>query len=166
MKLPFTLAALLALAATSPVQAMPIKFTISGGFSATFWLDTEAVPDFSDPEWGVGYVSVPGFSGTPSGTASIQFFPDAKFGGLLIADPDSIDWLLEATGPQLYTGPETDPKFLLGSFDLTGLSTPGDYTITIEAIPEPATWAMMIGGFAMAGAALRRRQQTVRYIAA
>lgn len=28
------------------------------------------------------------------------------------------------------------------------------------AVPEPATWAMMIGGFALSGAALRRRRQT------
>ena len=33
-----------------------------------------------------------------------------------------------------------------------GSDTPG------SAVPEPATWAMMIAGFGMAGAALRRRQ--------
>ena len=32
------------------------------------------------------------------------------------------------------------------------------------AVPEPATWAMLIGGFAMVGGAMRRRQKlTVRY---
>lgn len=30
-----------------------------------------------------------------------------------------------------------------------------------SAVPEPATWAMMISGFAMAGMALRRRRTTV-----
>jgi hypothetical protein len=31
---------------------------------------------------------------------------------------------------------------------------------TAAAVPEPATWALMIGGFAMAGAAARRRTRT------
>jgi hypothetical protein len=30
------------------------------------------------------------------------------------------------------------------------------------AVPEPASWAMMIGGFALAGAALRRRRRMLR----
>jgi hypothetical protein len=32
------------------------------------------------------------------------------------------------------------------------------FTLTSGAVPEPASWAMMIGGFALAGAAMRRRQ--------
>jgi hypothetical protein len=30
-------------------------------------------------------------------------------------------------------------------------------------VPEPATWAMMIGGFALAGAAMRRRATALRF---
>ena len=30
------------------------------------------------------------------------------------------------------------------------------------AVPEPATWGMMIGGFAIAGVAMRRRKAPVR----
>jgi len=32
-----------------------------------------------------------------------------------------------------------------------------------QPVPEPATWAMMIGGFALAGAAMRRRRMAVRF---
>lgn len=34
------------------------------------------------------------------------------------------------------------------------------YLAEAPAIPEPATWAMMIGGFALVGAAMRRRRAT------
>jgi hypothetical protein len=162
MKLPMTFTAIAALLAAAPASATVLSFTISGDYSAAFQIDTSAAPDYSDPDYGVGYASVPGFSGTLSGTANIQFFPTAMSGGILIADPDSIDWLLEATGPQLYNGPETAPVFHTGTFALTGLSTPGSFSLTIApvsaAVPEPASWALMISGFGLAGAALRRRQ--------
>ena len=57
-------------------------------------------------------------------------------------------------------------------FNGQGLSfLTADYFITLNlitraadpAVPEPATWAMMIGGFALAGAAMRRRKATVRF---
>ncbi|GAA0487365.1 hypothetical protein GCM10009096_32800 [Parasphingorhabdus litoris] len=41
-------------------------------------------------------------------------------------------------------------------------SDPGDYIRVLTAapaVPEPATWAMMIGGFGLVGGALRRRRK-------
>lgn len=35
----------------------------------------------------------------------------------------------------------------------------------LSAVPEPTTWAMMIGGFAMVGTSLRRRRTTVAFAA-
>jgi len=37
--------------------------------------------------------------------------------------------------------------------------------VSLQAVPEPATWAMMIGGFALVGASMRRRvsQANVRF---
>jgi hypothetical protein len=61
----------------------------------------------------------------------------------------------------------------LGAFDAIGwnlnvdaLANPG-YTYTsaqayTAAVPEPATWAMMIAGFGVAGGALRRSRRTTR----
>ena len=34
--------------------------------------------------------------------------------------------------------------------------------VSLTAVPEPATWAMMIGGFALIGAAMRRRSAPVQ----
>ena len=69
---------------------------------------------------------------------------------------------------------------LTGSFDangtvsfsnviLQGYNTPAGDTYSIywdnlnSAVPEPATWAMMIGGFALAGAAMRRKKAVVAF---
>ena len=41
----------------------------------------------------------------------------------------------------------------------------GQLTATIAAVPEPATWAMMIGGIGFAGGALRNRRQIVMRLA-
>ena len=38
----------------------------------------------------------------------------------------------------------------------------GTLAFAVSAIPEPATWAMMIGGFGMVGGAMRRRKAQVR----
>jgi hypothetical protein len=36
-------------------------------------------------------------------------------------------------------------------------------SLSISAVPEPTSWAMMIGGFALAGAAMRRRRTSVSF---
>jgi hypothetical protein len=58
-----------------------------------------------------------------------------------------------------------------GTFTATSLSTDLRFTfrqdpayyyvdaVSVAAVPEPATWAMMIGGFGIAGMALRRRRR-------
>ncbi|THD57392.1 MAG: PEP-CTERM sorting domain-containing protein [Phenylobacterium sp.] len=60
--------------------------------------------------------------------------------------------------------------FDTGLFGLSGGSRGGDVvTATFDwqndpfnaaAVPEPASWALMIGGLGMAGATLRRRRAT------
>ncbi len=42
----------------------------------------------------------------------------------------------------------------------------GRIAFNINAVPEPATWAMMIGGFALTGAALRRRRRDTAVVSA
>ena len=49
------------------------------------------------------------------------------------------------------------PGNLLGNL-LCGLSGLLDNNANIAAVPEPATWALMILGFGLLGTALRRRQ--------
>ena len=47
-------------------------------------------------------------------------------------------------------------KLQLDNITVTSLNAAG-------AVPEPATWAMMIGGFGLMGASLRRRRVSVRF---
>jgi hypothetical protein len=55
--------------------------------------------------------------------------------------------------------------------EIVNISDPGglgfdDFTFTVGgsgAVPEPATWAMMIGGFALVGASMRRRRTAVSF---
>ena len=74
-----------------------------------------------------------------------------------------------------YTIGDTDQTYLYGITDLLSATTtrpageqftqlaiaPADSTfkgVAFAPVPEPATWALMLGGFGVAGAALRRRR--------
>jgi hypothetical protein len=47
----------------------------------------------------------------------------------------------------------------------TSIFTLGAVTIPAPAVPEPATWAMMLGGFGLLGGAVRRRNRQSRVTA-
>lgn len=73
----------------------------------------------------------------------------------------------------LATNPSAQPIFKLGTFLLSTYPRNGaarqpiqNYTVTIAngaitAVPEPASWALMITGFGAVGAAFRRRRVAV-----
>ncbi|MGL4543344.1 MAG: PEPxxWA-CTERM sorting domain-containing protein [Polymorphobacter sp.] len=48
-----------------------------------------------------------------------------------------------------------------GSSQSTGYQQFGIDNVVLQAVPEPAAWALMITGFALTGGALRRRRQTL-----
>ena len=52
----------------------------------------------------------------------------------------------------------TRPSADIAYFRISGGDTYGVNRIVLDAVPEPATWAMMIGGIGLAGGALRRRR--------
>jgi PEP-CTERM motif-containing protein len=70
-------------------------------------------------------------------------------------DPDTETWEIESIF--LGAGPHT----LYVNGDVVGSSHNGSYVgnLNIAAVPEPATWAMMLIGFGAMGLALRRRRQ-------
>jgi hypothetical protein len=78
-------------------------------------------------------------------------FPSFNFNGLTarstfgFTTADAFFTLTTKNNPDNQPGGSGTPVFTLGQ-----VSVP-------NAVPEPATWAMMIGGFGLAGAAMRRR---------
>ena len=73
--------------------------------------------------------------------------------------PHNGDWLASATNRRLSINFDHSDNVGALRFSSSGVAFEFD-TIAAgaAAVPEPANWAMMIGGFGMIGAAMRRRQ--------
>jgi len=61
---------------------------------------------------------------------------------------------------------DADPQFALdnpGYGGFSSLLSNGKTVVGVSNAPEPASWAMMLGGFGLIGGALRRRRTAVRF---
>jgi len=69
----------------------------------------------------------------------------------------------QATSSQILVIGDGSGSTLTGSGSMTVLSASLDNgsTANLSLVPEPGTWALMIGGFGLAGAAARRRSGRV-----
>lgn len=117
----------------------------------------------------VSFTNVAGtFNGvsTSSNVASSITFGTGAFSALGVSAPGF--GFGSFAGPNLFNGSTTSPMFNLGTFNLgqvmTGAGTGGG-RLTISqapasAVPEPATWAMLLAGFGMVGYGMRRRRVT------
>jgi len=165
-----SLLAAVAAAALVPASADAalLTFTITGDYQASFTIDSN--PTLNEYIGGTGLVlwNVAVAAEGATGPADIGFFDASLGGGLSIIDYSDFSPFFVADGPQLYSGTVRAPVFGIGTFELTEYEGTGRYTLTIAeagaaAVPEPASWAMMIAGFGLAGTALRRRPRvTVR----
>lgn len=100
--------------------------------------------------------------------AQLSFLIDGEAAGspLVAGSPGSLAPLTWYTFTTTFTSGDTGGATPL-AFEFRGLgSTAADFAIdnvTMSAVPEPATWALMIGGFGLAGMQLRRRRSTVSF---
>ena len=155
-----------ALAATlsAPAHAALLNFTLTGSRDATFQLDSNPMPDiFSSSVFGdqIQFANVDGTFGGVDGTAPSIGFGSGVFASLNING--TALGFTQFAGPALFSGTAAAPVFSTGVFNLTSIVS-GSSTLTISeaagagVVPEPGAWALMIGGFGLTGAMLRRRR--------
>jgi len=155
--------AALALIGSSPANAAQLFFDFDGidpTQNASWSFDSNPNPGLhSDEFFSIFSVSVIGLDGIAA--RSVNFYTTSAWGGFNFNST-----AFDALGPQLFTGSTAALTFSEGIFELysdNGASRPlGTLTIS-SAVPEPATWAMMLIGFLAVGGTLRnaRRKQNV-----
>ncbi len=151
------LVATAALSYAVPSAAAPpatYYFNLTGAATFNWALPASPTPTTSDVNnFQLTGVNVNGVS------SSFLFFNDLSGGGFLLNRGLTS---ISTNSATLFTGPTSAPTFTLGSFPMT--SGPDNYNLTISAtgaVPEPASWAMLIAGFGLTGAAMRRRRSAV-----
>lgn len=164
-------AATSAFAVAAPAHAETLIFDFVGNNgvrSFNFMLEQGQTPDSSSTFSGANRVNFNNLAGTFTGAGgTTNVASNVNFGSSFFAPI-----IVNATGfgpgifsgPDLFNGSRTTPIFNLGIFQLNQTTGVGG-TLTISqvqaAVPEPATWAMMILGFGIIGFGLRRRKQNV-----
>lgn len=116
-------------------------------------------------DWSVVPESGPGFGDT--------YFEDNMLGYRAGAHAIAIDFQsfgsTQSSGCCEWSGSEWVPydeyfkrtSLLFADIDFAAGDAPITVTVSVAAVPEPATWAMMIVGFGLSGAALRRSRRAV-----
>ncbi len=145
-----------------PANAAPLLFNFSGpSGTASFQLDSSPKPDFASSFIGsdqFGFNNVAGTFGGKPGTASVVSFGNDIFSSLSITAANL--GFTQFSSPTLFTGLPAAPMFTTGTFTLINPFF-GNGTLNIStaatAVPEPATWALMLVGFGAMGVAMRRR---------
>lgn len=145
------------------------QFQLTGDYTASWQLESTISPNaVANGAYFSVYDVVGDFPGAVLGVVDLRFYNSALDGGLAIDDFFGFNVLVLADGAQLYTGPESNPTFLLGSFALTDFYGSGDtYNLTITDldappvdVPEPASLALLMGGLGLMAASKKRRQRT------
>ncbi len=149
--------------ATGAAQASTLKFSYSesGGIDFSFEQSSNPTPIFSFPG-ALTQVPVSDWTGNIGPYSSIVWW-SATDSGMF----ETVDGLYSVVGrQQVYSGPESAPAFAPGVFAGTDATNGLSGTLTVTAVPEASTWAMMLVGFAGLGFAGTRTSRKAASVAA
>ena len=164
-------------ATTYPIGTIPQFYITSGtpfstSISANFGngYDTLGVTAFDDSFT----FTIPNHNGVGSGSISTSFTSPANH--LVITDlyVNGTHYVVPSTGSGQELTLSGTPIFMgvlntirvVGFTGLRGGSFSGTATFAATSVPEATTWAMMLGGFGLVGAAMRRRRTSVSFAGA
>ncbi|HWJ70530.1 MAG TPA: PEPxxWA-CTERM sorting domain-containing protein [Sphingobium sp.] len=148
------------------------------GGHAAYFVDDRAIQNLSQfvtLQGGTEYTLSFALFATESGANNPNFFAFTNTFGLLLGDTrinssSQTDVPVGVWTPYTYTftAPVTSSLYLLNFNFIAGQTPAKDLlldgvSITAAAVPEPATWAMMIGGLALVGFSMRRRKVAVSF---
>lgn len=157
----FAAAATMSFAAlATPASATPLLFDFSSlvGPSSDFSFIIDSSPAVTNASGdGFDVEDVDLTFGASHYDQTITFYTTSDFGGLFSSG------FFDLYGPQVFTDPTSAPAFAPGTFELANAAgaEAGTLTISTAAVPEPATWAMMILGFGAVGIAMRRSKKVL-----
>lgn len=186
--------AMMALAAPAVASAALLRYEISSvaggtsGYSFSFDFNTSTTPLVTTPSL-LRYAPVTITYRLPNTTTvytetisnlGLSFFTSIDQGGIAIGrlprGDDRLPRFFQEPGNALFTGTTAAPVFKTGTFQLSTMpkNVPSDVQVfnykvvvtDLSAVPEPATWGMMILGFGTMGGAMRIRRRSASTVAA
>jgi PEP-CTERM motif len=129
-----------------------LDYTLSGGpVSATWSMSENPTPFYVEDGTAFAVNSTDLVMDGASVEDIICFFNWADWGGV-----NSLTYLPDLVGAQLYAGPEDSPTMQTGTFYLTDELTGNCYTLTVTQAPEPMSLLLLASG--LAALALMRKK--------
>jgi hypothetical protein len=145
--------AAITLGATAHAGTLLFSYSDTGGVSFTYEQSSTPTPtnysaNFADS------VPIQDFQGNIGPYSSMSYFTTAASGGFVTPDG-----LVNGGGPQIFAGTVSNPVFAPGTFAIDEVLAQQTGTLTISAVPEPASWAMMLAGLGGLGGMMRSRRR-------